>query len=84
MLLSKSVCINDKISVSYYLISPIELLVELAETDFNLQESYSQLTSFTVTPPAGGLAIPVTFEIKFTDDSATGGIVGKMIDHYNF
>lgn len=74
---------NDKISASCCLISPLELLVELVETDFNLQESYSQLTSFTVTPPAGGSAIPVTFEITFTDDSATGGILWKMMDHYN-
>ena len=76
---------NDKISASYYLISPLELLVELAETDLNLQESYSQSTSFTVTPPAGGSAIPVAFEITFTDGSATGGIRKTiMIDDCNF
>ena len=52
---------------------PPELLVELAETSLILQESYSEVTNFTVIPPRGGLAIPVTFVITFVDIDAIGG-----------
>lgn len=57
----------------FLLIISLELLLELAETSFTLRESYFQSTSFTVTPPADGSAIPVTIEITFIDDTATGG-----------
>lgn len=40
-----------------------------------IQESNLQLANFMVTPPAGGLAIPLTFQLMFSGITATGGKV---------
>ena len=56
----------------YYLL--LELDVQVTDIQYNILESSDFVTiGFTLTAPAGGLAIPVTFTITFLDITATGG-----------